>query len=158
MHVKSPAKEDIPFGALISISSRSRYIFLNNRLRPLGLSAGQFPVLMLLYKEQNIMQDTLVRHYHLDKGTIARAVKKLEVAGYIRRIIDPDNRRAVRLFLTEKGQQAAPLLKAADQAWEEWICSGLSDRDKRTLTTLMRKVAENSHSSIQYAGELPDAA
>ncbi len=110
--MKSPITGDIPLGAVISITSRSRFIFLNDRLMPLGLSAGQFPVLMLLYKEQNIMQETLVRHYHLDKGTIARAVKKLEDAGYIRRIVDPANRRAVRLFLTEKGEQAAPILKA----------------------------------------------
>jgi len=65
---------------------------------------------MLLYKKQNIMQETLVRHYHLDKGTIARSVRKLEDAGYIRQIIDPDNPRAVRLFLTKKGERAAPLL------------------------------------------------
>jgi len=92
--------EDIPFGAVVSLLNRSKFVFLNDRLRPLGLSAGQFPVLMLLAREQDITQDRLVRHYHLDKGTIARAVKKLEDAGYIRRIIDPTNRRAVRLFLT----------------------------------------------------------
>jgi hypothetical protein len=30
------------------------------------------------------MQEILVCHYYLDKGTPARAVKKLEDAGYIR--------------------------------------------------------------------------
>ena len=54
---------DLPFGAVVSITSRGRFIFFNERLRPLGLSAGQVPVLMLLYREQNIMQETLVRHY-----------------------------------------------------------------------------------------------
>src|SRR5665647_11790 len=112
--MKSPVTEDIPFGAVVSITSRGRVIFLNNRLRPLGLSAGQFPVMMLLAKEQNIMQETLVRYYHLDKGTIARAVKKLEDSGYIRRIVDPANRRAVRLFLTEKGEKVGAVLQAID--------------------------------------------
>jgi DNA-binding MarR family transcriptional regulator len=155
--MKSPICEEIPLGAVISLTSRGRFVFLNDRLRPLGLSAGQFPVLMLLYKEQNIMQETLVRHYHLDKGTIARATKKLEDAGYIRRITDPANRRAVRLFLTEKGEQAAPLLKAINHEWEERICTGLTAGEQKTLNSLMHTVAENSHRCMQNNGGFADA-
>ena len=99
------------------------------------------------------MQETLVRHYHLDKGTIARSVRKLKDAGYICRIIDPGNRRAVRLFFTKKGKRAAPLLQAIDREWEEWICSGLSNEDTQTLTSLMRTVAENGHRILQNVGD-----
>jgi DNA-binding MarR family transcriptional regulator len=156
VHTKSPIIGEIPLGAVVSITRRGRFIFLNDRLRPLGLSAGQFPVLMLLYKEQNIMQETLVRHYHLDKGTIARAVKKLEDAGYIRRIIDPGNRRAVRLFLTKKGEQVAPVLQAIDHEWEELVCTGLSPEERANLNNLMRTVAENSRRNMQDERGLPD--
>ena len=156
VHMQSLTCEEIPFGAIVSITSRGRLVFLNDRLRPLGLSAGQFPVLMLLSKEQNIMQETLVRHYHLDKGTIARTVRKLEDAGYIRRIIDPGNRRAVRLFLTEKGERVTPLLKAIDREWEDEICAGLTYGERRTLNTLMRTVAGNSHRSMQDTGGTRD--
>jgi len=149
VHMKSPVCEEMPLEAVISLTSRCRFVFLNDRLRPLGLSAGQFPVLMLLFKEQNITQDRLVRHYKLDKGTIARAVKKIEDAGYIRRTIDPDNRRAVRLFLTEKGEQAAPLLKAISLEWEERICTGLTAEEQKTLNSLMRMAAKNSCRSMQ---------
>ncbi|MDO9550335.1 MAG: MarR family transcriptional regulator [Methanoregula sp.] len=155
--MKSPISGKIPLGAVISITSRGRFIFLNDRLRPIGLSAGQIPVLMLLYNEQNITQETLVRHYQIDKGTIARAVKKLEDAGYIRRIVDPDNRRAVRLFLTEKGEQVAPVIRAINHEWEEQVCAGLSPVEKETLNTLMRTVAENSHRNMQTTGGNPDA-
>jgi DNA-binding MarR family transcriptional regulator len=145
--------EEIPFGAVVSLISRSKSIFLNDRLRPMGLSAGQFPVLMLLAREQNIMQDTLVRHYHLDKGTIARAVKKLEGAGYIRRITDPGNRRAVRLFLTGKGDHAVPFLQAIDQEWESQVSSGLSTGEMTTLHCLIRRVAQNGFTILQKNGD-----
>jgi MarR family transcriptional regulator, temperature-dependent positive regulator of motility len=153
----SPLCKDIPFGAVVSIASRGRFIFLNDRLRPLGLSAGQFPVLMLLAREQNIMQDALVRHYHVDKGTIARAVRKLEDAGYLRRITDPGNRRAVRLFLTEKGEQVVPVLQAIDRDWEERITGGISQKDHGLLKSLMRTVAENSYAIMKNSGEYTDA-
>jgi MarR family transcriptional regulator, temperature-dependent positive regulator of motility len=151
--MKSCSPGDIPFGAVVSLVNRSRYVFLNNRLRPLGLSAGQLPVLMLLAREQNIMQEDLVRHYHLDKGTIARAVKKLEDRGYVRRITDPGNRRAVRLFLTEKGEDAVPHLHVINREWENLVSAGLSDGERTTLHHLMKRVARDSLAILQKTGE-----
>lgn len=154
--MKSCLPDDIPFGAVVSLIYRSRFVFLNNHLRPLGLSAGQYPVLMLLAKEQNIMQDTLVRHYHLDKGTIARAVRKLEDGGYIRRITDPGNRRAVRLFLTEKGEHAIPLLHAINREWENLISTGLSKEKMAALRSLIHHAAQNSFTILERNGDPGD--
>ncbi|NMB78979.1 MAG: MarR family transcriptional regulator, partial [Methanomicrobiales archaeon] len=135
------------------IISRSKSVFLNDRLQSHGLTAGQFPVLMLLSHRQNIIQEELVRHYRLDKGTIARAVKKLEEAGYIRRITDPGNRRAVRLFLTKKGEKIIPGLRAINQEWEAGICSGLTRTEIHTLNSLMRHVAARSFSLLRENGD-----
>ena len=157
MQSYSTPLDGIPLGAAISIALRGRFIFLNNHLKPLGLSAGQFPVLMLLAKEQNITQDTLVRHYHLDKGTIARTVKKLESAGFIRRIVDPVNRRAVRLFLTPKGELVIPCLRDINSAWEVAVCSGLSGADQDTLYTLLCRAAWNSHTIMMNDGSATHA-
>lgn len=137
------ATGEVPFGALVSITTRARSVYLNSRLRSLGLSAGQFPILMLLAREQNIMQDDLVRHYRLDKGAIARSVKKLEESGYIRRITDPGNRRAVRLFLTEKGIGTIPYLRTIDSEWEERICAGFSNEETQSLSRMMCRIARN---------------
>jgi DNA-binding MarR family transcriptional regulator len=157
VHMNAPVPDDIPFGAMVSIINRGKFIFLNERLIPLGLSAGQFPVLMLLYKEQNITQDTLVRHYHLDKGTIARAVKKLEAAGYLRRIVDPTNRRAVRLFLTEKGERVIPRLQEIHSEWDERVFCGLSRNEKDTTRDLMLRIALNSCRIRQDTGGISHA-
>jgi MarR family transcriptional regulator, temperature-dependent positive regulator of motility len=151
--MKSCSPDDVPFGAVVSLVNRSKHVFLNNQLRPLNLSAGQFPVLMLLAKEQNIMQEALVRYYHLDKGTIARAVKKLEDGGYIRRITDPGNRRAVRLFLTERGEHTIPLLHKINNDWENLISAGLSDEERTTMHKLMKRVAMDSLVILQNNGD-----
>lgn len=151
-------RDDVPLGALFSVTTRAQSVFLNDRLRPYCLSAGQFPVLMLLAKEQNIMQETLVRHYNLDKGTIARAAKKLEDGGYIHRIVDPGNRRAVRIFLTERGEAIIPVLREIDRAWEERVCEGLGPQGKKSLASLVRTVADNSRKIMREAAGDADAA
>jgi len=145
--------DEIPFGAVIAIVTRERFIFLNERLRPLGLTFGQFPVLMRLSHEQNIMQENLVRHFFLDKGTIARAARKLEAAGYISRIVDPGNRRAVRIFLTEKGEDIIPRLRAIEREWASRVSNGLSAEEWEQAENLMRRIARNSHMTIQNIGD-----
>jgi DNA-binding MarR family transcriptional regulator len=153
--MKSCLPDDIPFGAIVSLINRSKFVFLSNRLRPMGLPAGQFPVLMLLAKEQNIMQDTLVRHYRLDKRTIARAVRKTEDGGYIRWITDPKNRMAARLFVTKDGERAVPLLRAINREWECRISTGLPmDKGLALRFGLMHRAAENNFAILQKDGDL----
>jgi Transcriptional regulators len=131
----------LPLGATISIISRTHVVLINERLRPFGLSAGQFPVLISLIKRQDVMQDTLARHLHIDKGAVARTVTKLVDAGYVRRTTDPANRRTVRLFLTQKGEAIAPAILRIDREWEETACSCLSPEDQAAFSRLTGAVA-----------------
>ncbi len=146
-----------PPGAFISIINRAHFIVINERLKPFGLSAGQFPALICLVRKQNIIQDTLARHFHIDKGTVARAVQKLEDGGFVRRITDPGNRRAVRLFLTEKGRDMAPVLRAIDLEWERGAFSGFSDEEKEQCMVYLKRMAANCISLVQKNGYGNDA-
>jgi len=91
----------------------------------------------------------MARYFHLDKGTIARTVKKMEDAGYVSKNVDPDNRRAFRLFLTEKGYQVAPEIIAIDREWEKLVTNSISDKEQQDMLFLLRKVAESSILAIK---------
>lgn len=142
----------MPLGASVSILNKTRFIIMNERLKPFGLSSGQFPVMIYLIRKQNIMQETVVRHFHIDKGSIARSVKKLEDAGFIRRITDPGNRRAVRLFLTEKGEQVAPEILRIDREWQELSYAGLSDDEREQFSALILRILKNNLEDVHNLG------
>lgn len=144
---------DISMGALTSIIFRTRLIILNHRLKSSDLGTGQFPLMMYLSRNQNITQETLARHFNIDRGAIARSVKKLEDSGYITRIIDPDSRRAVRLFLSEKGEAMIPDLIRINHEWEEIVTSSLSEDEKIQFFNLLRKVAISGLACIRESGE-----
>ena len=146
--------EEIPLGGLISIIYRTRLIILNQKLKPLNLTAGQVPILMFLKMNPNITQETLVKHIRIDRAMIARSVKKLEDAGFIRRIPDPDNRRAVRLFLTEKGGTVTPMLMEIEKEWEGIAAGFMSAEEKEQFRTNIRKTAI---SSIHYCTEVAES-
>jgi DNA-binding MarR family transcriptional regulator len=135
---------DIPLGALISLIRRNHVIALNIRLKPLGLSAGQFPILMFLSRKEGIPQETLARYFHLDKATIARAVRRLEDDNFVCRRIDPVNRRAYGLFLTGKGKGVMDELLAIEAAWEEELLAVLPEQERDDVIRLLRILAEKS--------------
>ena len=144
---------DIPLGVFISIIHRTRLIHLNNEMKDLELTAGQVPFLMHLSHKEGITQDNLAVHLHIDKGTVARALKKLEDNGFIYREINPQNRRKYLLFLTEKGRQIVPKIHQIEKEWEKSVCSDLSDAEYIQLLNTLQTLATKSLEKLHKNGE-----
>jgi DNA-binding MarR family transcriptional regulator len=148
-----PHRETVPLGALVSVIHRTHHIFIDEQMKRFGLSSGQLFTLIHLAHEQGITQDTLVRRFRVDKGTVARAVRRLEDAGYISRTVDHENRRAVRIFLTEKGEDIVPEIIRIDREWEEAVFAGLADEERRQAEAILRTIAHNSLRLAQTDGD-----
>ncbi|MBP2147159.1 DNA-binding MarR family transcriptional regulator [Methanofollis sp. W23] len=136
--------ETPPLGALVSVIHRTHDMIINERMRAFGLSSGQLFTLIHLAHQQGVTQETLARRFHVDKGTTARAVRRLEDTGHIIRTTDPDDRRAVRIFLTKKGEEIIPEIIRIDREWEKDVCAGLTDEEQRAVYTLLQTIARNS--------------
>jgi len=145
--------KDLPLGAFVSMTYRSHFVRINHRMKELGLSAGQFFVLMVLSDEQGVTQDYLAGVFLIDKGSIARAVNVLEEKGIVRRITDESNRRAVRLYLTEAGEKLISEVVKIDKEWEEAAFSGLSEDERAQAMALLCKISENSCQAAYENGD-----
>jgi len=77
-------KED-SIGRWISMLYRYSQIYVGNKLQPYGIGKGQFMFLIKLFERDGLNQDELVDGLNIDKGTTARALRKLEQEGYIKR-------------------------------------------------------------------------
>jgi len=145
--------DDIPLGAFISMTYRSHFVRINRKMKELGLSAGQFFVLMVLADKQGITQDHLAGILLIDKGSIARAVNVLEEKGIVKRITDENNRRAVKLYLTETGNKLIPDVVKIDREWEEAAFSGLSEEERKQAKLLLYRISENSYKAAYENGD-----
>ena len=83
-----------------SIVYRSSQAFFDETLAPYHIGCGQQFFLMRIYEQPGISQFELAETGSFDKGTCARAVKKLEELGYLRRETRSSDRRSVQLYLT----------------------------------------------------------
>ncbi|MBI5458625.1 MarR family winged helix-turn-helix transcriptional regulator [Methanobacterium sp.] len=135
---------DIPFRGIVSIVVRNHFIFMNRELKHLELTEGQVPCLMVLSKKSGITQDDLAKMFHIDKGTIARAIRKLEEKGMVNKVQDPVNRRRYLLSLTGKGKEVVPVILRAEKKWEDILFKGFSDEERSFMIEGMNRLAENS--------------
>lgn len=74
-----------------------------------ALSLSEFVTLAAIEKnaahsERNVYADDLQRFVHISKPAISQMLKSLEKAGYIRREINPENRRKLTVILTDEGR------------------------------------------------------
>lgn len=119
---------------------RSIQSIMELRFRNKQLQRGQFIFLTRICEHPGIRQIELTRMCRVDKGTTAKAVRKLMEAGYVLRRPDPVDGRAWNLFPAEK---AASLYKEilAEENRELDVCvRGMSAEEKQLLLALIGRV------------------
>jgi MarR family transcriptional regulator, temperature-dependent positive regulator of motility len=144
---------EIPLGLLVSMIHRTRMMFLNDKMRDMDITAGQFPFIAVLSHEEGITQDELAAHFHIDKGTVARALRKLEDKEYLFRKVDSLNRRRYLIYLTEKGRNAVPTVVNIEKEWENSMCSKFSELDYNNLFDILKVLAVNSLENVDKNGK-----
>ena len=139
---------EIPLGLLVSMIHRTRMMYLNDKMKDMDITAGQFPFIVVLSHEEGITQEELAAHFHIDKGTVARALRKLEDKEYLFRKVDSLNRRRYLIYLTEKGRRAVPKIISIDKEWENSMCTKFSKEEYQNLFNILKVLAGNSLEKI----------
>ncbi len=98
-------------------------------LAPLEISAAQYVVISVLAKSKCVDSAAqLCKDLSYDAGAMTRMVDRLEAKGLISRRRCPDDRRLVKLELTEAGlggvAEAAGMLGAGAQSLPAWLHPG----------------------------------
>jgi DNA-binding MarR family transcriptional regulator len=109
-------------------------------LRPLGLTNGQFSLLMSLNRPDPAGMTAIATLLAMDRTTLTAALKPLERRGLVKVATDPLDRRSRRLSLTAEGQlllaSAVPVWEENHHAVESLLGDGDADRLRRNLLAL----------------------
>src|SRR5258708_7238563 len=81
-------------------------------LAPLEISAAQYVIISVLAKHGVDSPAQLCKDLSYDGGAMTRMLDRLEAKGLINRRRCPDDRRCVKLELSEAGRAALPKLRA----------------------------------------------
>lgn len=126
-----------PAGKQISILYRQFQSFINCELKGTGINSSQYIFLINIYKKEGVSQEELSVMLSIDKSAAKRAIDNLEDGGFIRRERNTEDKRAYKIYLTEKAIEVKPKILAALSKWNDIITKGLpKDEVQKVLETL----------------------
>jgi len=106
------------------------------------LTFSQYITLKKLAAGQAGVTD-LARAAELNPGAMTRLLDKLEAKGYVERLSDPADRRALHIRLTETGRSMWQEVNHCGMRVRERAMAGMDDADREQLIRLLEQVRDN---------------
>jgi MarR family transcriptional regulator, organic hydroperoxide resistance regulator len=111
-------------------------------VEPFGVSAEQAHLLTLLWTGGPLSMGELGREAALSSGTLSAAIDRMEAAGLVARVKDPEDGRGVRVEAASWPASKRERLLGRLLAAEEEMLVDLSERERATLHALLTRVLE----------------
>jgi DNA-binding MarR family transcriptional regulator len=122
---------------------RRLHRMLDETLDDFDLSVGEWKALTHLLLDgppHRKSPGKLAKWAELSSGAMTNRLDRLEEAGLVRRVPDPDDRRGVLVELTDAGKAAWEQSVSAQAEKESLIAAALSVQEKRQLNALLRRL------------------
>jgi DNA-binding MarR family transcriptional regulator len=116
---------------------------LDETLAEFGLDTAEHRVLSALAQGGPPHRSTpgrLAKRMELSSGAMTNRLDRLEQAGLIRRLPDPDDRRGVVVELTEHGHDVYRSAVGVQAKKEQLFANALTARERTQLNTLLRRL------------------
>lgn len=119
-------------------------MFLNRELEGSGITAIELMYLFNLYKQDGVTQDELLKEYCIDKAAKTRVIQKLEKKGLIQREVADGDKRAKKVFLTERANEYRKLISNIQKKWLEsmWTSLDVTENDMKIFVKVLAAVTE----------------
>jgi DNA-binding MarR family transcriptional regulator len=118
------------------------YKLLERRFYHLGVSASQARVLaVLLFSPEPIKPSLVATLLFQETQSITGILHRIESRGWVERLPDLNDRRAVGLQLTDKGREITEeIVKISDELYDDLFGEVLNATEKRQVETVLKKV------------------
>lgn len=116
---------------------------MDETLSEFGLNSGEWHLLGALRRAGPPYRRSpgeLAKYADLSSGAMTNRLDRLEEAGFVRRLPDPNDRRALYVELTDKGFETHERTLDTQAAKEELIAGALSSAEKGELNDLLRRL------------------
>lgn len=124
-------------GKQFIILFRQLNLFMSHELNDTEITASEILYLASLYAKDGVTQDELSEEYTVDRAATTRSIQALEKKGFIRRETDTADRRAKRVYLTEKAYAYEELIRAAQMKWANAL---FQDMDEEQTAVFIAQV------------------
>lgn len=128
---------------LLSDSARLLRRDFDARVRELGMTSPQARLLLILHVTEGENQGFYAERLEVEPISLTRMIDRMEDADLIERRPDPADRRAWRLFLTEKSRLVIDQVRASLADLEEEMLTGINSVQRESLAQMLELIRMN---------------
>lgn len=132
----------------LNVIGRCGALFRARRLPDTGVDPYNYFYLIHICRHPGLSQDALARALYVNKSSVTRHLSHLEQAGFLTRTPDPEDRRALLLYPTEKAQKLLPCLREIGKDWKNALTAGFTTEETEQFETLLARAFENAVRAI----------
>ncbi|MGH4014095.1 MAG: MarR family winged helix-turn-helix transcriptional regulator [Pseudonocardiaceae bacterium] len=154
--VRPPSLLALP-SYLTSQVAKFGYHYLANCLREHDLLLGHHAVLTALDDFGPLSQQRLANCLNFDKSHLVGRIDHLEQRGLVARMKDPADRRRHQVTVTPEGQALLAELRPVAEMSQQQFLDTLTDSERETLMTLLRRVLDANDAARLGAESEPPA-
>jgi len=107
------------------------------KVSDLNITATQAMVIRFLYDEEGVTSIELGKKTELDSSTMTGILDRLETAGLIARKDNLDDRRSIRIFLTDKGKATGKEVAARMETANNEFFKRMKKEDEKELRRII---------------------
>lgn len=116
---------------------------MSTRIRARGLLPGQPKVLEHVAAHEGCLQRDIAQACAMERATVTGILARMEEAGLIERRPKPGDRRALEVWLTSKGWEAAEYVANCGAEVDRTACAGMTAEERDELARLLARVRDN---------------
>jgi MarR family transcriptional regulator, organic hydroperoxide resistance regulator len=114
--------------------------FWSKKVSALDLTAVQGMVIRFLYENNRLTSSELGKKTDLDSATLTGVLDRLEAGGFVERRQNPEDRRSIRIHLTEKGRTTGEkVAKLMEEANAEFM-RGFNTSEEVAMRSLLTRI------------------
>lgn len=136
----NPQRPDLVMGILLGDTTALIRRLFDRRVRHLGFTRAQWKVAGQLAVKDGQSQTELADLADIERAPMGKLLDRMELAGWIARADDPQDRRIRRVFRTAKLEAILPALSQVGEALMADILKDISKEDLRAVVESLGRI------------------
>lgn len=128
---------------------RCANLYRTEEYESLGIGSYQDSYILHICLHPGIPQDELAQLIYVHKSNVARQLSSLEEKGFITRSPDPQDRRSLLVYPTQKAKDVIPAIREIHRKWNALVLDGFSEEECALVADFARRLAENAKHVIE---------
>lgn len=125
---------------LLTVAQHDVFLTFSENLSKFDITPGQYGVLACLWRDETLTPKEISQILRVENSTISGVLDRMEKRGLVNRVLDPHDRRSIRVEVSEKGLKIKNGVQKMIEDLNDVVLQDFSAKERKELLDLLSRV------------------